>query len=66
MNNVKKSKLAVTDEQLAQMTNEELAMKISKEWRPFFPGKECLFGGSRFYLIDGMFWDFSIGRAVQD
>lgn len=56
---------AITPEQFEAMSDEELARRVPKAYREYFPGKEDCANGS-FYLHDGRAWSFFRGSLLDE
>ena len=56
---------AITPEQFEELTDEELARRVPRAYREFFPGKEACVNG-HFYLHDGSAWSFFKGGLLDE
>lgn len=54
------TRYAITVAQFEALSDEQLVKKVPPEFRPFFPGKEWC-PDLRFYLVEGMVWNFLTG-----
>ena len=55
----------ITPDQFEELTEEELARLVPRQYREFFPGKEFCADGC-FYLHDGNAWSFYKAGFVDD
>lgn len=56
---------AITPEEFEELSEEELARLVPRQYRDYFPGKEACADGS-FYLHDGTAWSFYKGGFLDD
>lgn len=59
-----KNPYKLTFAQFEALSDEQLIKKLPPEWRPFFPGKKIC-PDLRFYLVEGMVWNFLTG-GIED
>ena len=55
----------ITPQELEELSDEQLARRVPKAWREFFPGKDVLADGC-FYLHDGRAWSLFKGGFLDD
>jgi hypothetical protein len=56
---------SITAEQFDELSDEQLARLVPKQYRDCFPGKDFCSAG-HFYLYDGTAWSFFKGGPVDD
>jgi hypothetical protein len=56
---------AITPEEFDRLSDEELARRVPRDYRDFFPGKDDCVNGS-FYLHDGTVWSFFKGSLLDE
>ena len=56
---------SITPDQFDELSDEQLARLVPRDYREFFPGKEGCADGS-FYLHDGTVWSFYKGGFLDE
>jgi hypothetical protein len=56
---------AITPELFEELTNEQLARLVPRQYREYFPGKDFCTDG-HFYLHDGTAWSFYRGSLLDE
>jgi hypothetical protein len=56
---------AITPEEFDRLSDDELARRVPRDYRDYFPGKDGCVNGS-FYLHDGTVWSFFKGSLLDE